>query len=72
MAYSLTLASQSVCRVRPALGAIGLSGLPMLAYLAIRWPAIQGRLWPLRPSLGKVPGNVLVYLAQPFHREASS
>jgi hypothetical protein len=28
MAYSLTLASQSVCRVSPALGAIGLSGLP--------------------------------------------
>lgn len=44
--------------------------LPILAYLAIQRTAIQGTLlrsWrPLTLSLGKGPGNVLVYLAQPM------
>jgi hypothetical protein len=74
MAYSLRLASRSEYQVRPALGAIALSALPVFAYLAIRWPAIQSTLsghggsYTLAP--GKIPGNVLVYLAQPFHLRA--
>jgi hypothetical protein len=56
------------------LGAIALSGIPILIYLAVRWPAIQGTLTsrggPYVPVMGKLPGNALVYLAQPFQLRA--
>jgi hypothetical protein len=70
MGYSLWLSGKSQYRVRPALGAIALSGLPILIYIAIRWPAIQATLsshgGPYAPAMVSIPGNVLLYLAQPF------
>jgi hypothetical protein len=44
--------------------------LPVLAYLAVRWPALQATLahggGPYSPSPARIPGNTLLYFAYPF------
>lgn len=57
-------------RWRSALSALVLAGIPILIYLLVRLPALQASMagagGPYSPSLSNVPGNVLLYLAQPF------
>jgi hypothetical protein len=75
LAYSLWAARRSTCRVRAVLGSIVLSGIPILLYLFIRWPAIQATLGsrggPYAPAMSNVPGNALLYFAQPFMLRAT-
>lgn len=72
--YGLTLApGRAAYRMRPALAAVGLAALPIVAYLIIRWPAIVATLAGVAgghshylPSASNVPHNLMVYFAQPF------
>lgn len=53
-----------------ACATVGISTLPLLAYLAYRWPAIQATLalpsGPYSASLDNVMPNALAYFAYPF------
>lgn len=46
------------------------AAVPVLVYLAIRWPALQATLasggGPYAPSPARMPGNALLYFAYPF------
>lgn len=48
----------------------GIAAIPLLAYLAIRWPALNASLHgeggPYAPSLSNLPRNAALYFAQPF------
>jgi hypothetical protein len=70
MGYALRSAREVQYRVGPALAAIALSGIPILLYLVLRWPAIHASLTgdggPYSPSLINVPRNLLIYFAEPL------
>ena len=50
---------------------VGVAGIPLLAYLGLRWPAIvasaHGEGGAYSPSLANIPANALLYFAQPFY-----
>jgi hypothetical protein len=59
-------------RWRPALASVLLAAAPVMAYLFVRWPAIEATLHaggapgPYSPSLANVPQGMVSYLLQPF------
>jgi hypothetical protein len=74
MYFALFTVDRERVRWRPALASIVLSSLPIIAYLIIRWPAIEATLaghgGAYAPSMANVPGNALIYIAQPFALQA--
>lgn len=57
-------------RLGAAFGILALASIPVIAYLAVRLPALQasfgGQAGAYDPSKGSLGGNIYLYFAQPF------